>query len=93
MDKKVKHLKHVFVTINGFPAWVGSQVISRVEKEVSPTQINQSIINPEPSNVKQHKIILPYKGKKGEHALRNGKHHITKLLPERRNDINFAGTN
>ena len=93
LDKKVKHLKHVFVTINGFPAWVGSQVISRVEKEVSPTQINQSIINPEPSNVKQHKIILPYKGKKGEHALRNGKRHITKLLPERRNDINFAGTN
>ena len=60
-----------------------SQVISRVEKEVSTTQINQSIINPEPSNVKQHKTILPYKAKKAtEHTLRNVKCHITKLLPE-----------
>ena len=41
LDKEVKHLKHVFITINGFPPWVVSQVISRVEKEVSTTQINQ----------------------------------------------------
>ena len=61
LDKEVKHLKHVFITINGFPPWVMSQVISRVEKEVSTTQINQIIINPEPPNVKQHKSILPSK--------------------------------
>ena len=61
LDKEVKHLKHVFITINGFPPWVVSQVISRVEKEVSTTQINQIIINPEPPNVKQHKSILPSK--------------------------------
>ena len=82
LDKEVKHLKHVFITINGFPPWVVSQVISRVEKEVSTTQINQSIINPGPLNVKQHKFILPYKGKKGEHTLRNVKRHVTMLLPE-----------
>ena len=82
LDKEVKHLKHVFITINGFPPWVVSQVISRVEKEVSTTQINQSIINPGPLNVKQHKIILPYKGKKGERTLRNVKRHVTMLLPE-----------
>ena len=33
LDKEVKHLKHVFITINGFPPWVVSQVISRVEKK------------------------------------------------------------
>ena len=55
LHKKVKHLKHVFITINGFPPWAVSQVISRVEKEVSTTQINKSIT----SNVKQDKIILP----------------------------------
>ena len=59
LDKEVKHSEHVFITINGFPPWVVSQVISRVEKEAYTTQINQSIINPEPLNVKQHKIILP----------------------------------
>ena len=59
-----------------------SQVINRVENEVSTTQINQSIVNAEPLNVKPHKLILPYKGKKGEHALTNVKRHITKLLPE-----------
>ena len=37
LDKEVKHLKHVFITINGFPPWAVSQVISRVEKEVSTT--------------------------------------------------------
>ena len=71
-----------------------SQVISRVEKEVSTTQINQSIIDPEPSNVKQHKTILPYKEKKAtEHTLRNVKRHITKLLPEQEEvALVFIGT-
>ena len=67
LEKEVKYLKHVFIAINGFPtwAWVVSEVISRVKNEVSTTQINHSIVNPELSNVKQHKLILPYKGKKG----------------------------
>ena len=81
MEKEGKHLKYVFITINGFPLWVVSQVISRVENEIPTTQINQSIINSEPLNVKQHKLILSYKGKKGEHTL-NIKHHITKYLSE-----------
>ena len=84
LEKEVKHLKYVFITINGFPPCLVSQVISRVENEISTTQINQSIVNPEPFNVKQHKLILPYKGKKGEHTLRNIKRHITKLLPEQK---------
>ena len=44
-------------------------------------------------NVKQHKIILPYKGKKGEHTLRNVKRYITKLLPEQEEAaLVFTGT-
>ena len=82
LEQEVKQLKHVFIEINGFSLWVGSQVISRVEDELSTTQINQSIVNPELSNVKQHQLILPYKGKKGEHMLKNVKRHIAKLLPE-----------
>ena len=41
LEKEVKHLKHVFISINGFPPWVLSQVIDRVENEISTTQINQ----------------------------------------------------
>ena len=59
-----------------------SQVVSRVKNEVSTTQINQSIANPDSSNFKQHKVFLPYEWKIGEHTLRNIKRHITKLLPE-----------
>ena len=33
LDKEVKHLKHVFITINGFPPWVVWQVISCVKKK------------------------------------------------------------
>ena len=70
-----------------------SQVINRVENEVFTTQINQSIVNTEPLNVKQHKLILPYKGKKGEHTLKNVKRHITKLLPEQEGvALVFTGT-
>ena len=69
-----------------------SQVISHVQKEVFTNQINQSIINLEPSNVKQHKIILPYKENKGEHTLRNAKRHITKFLAEEEVALVFAGT-
>ena len=89
-DEEVKHLKHVFITIDGFPPWAVLYVISRVEKADSTTQINQSIINPEPSNVKQHKVILPYKG---EHTLANVKRHIAKLLPEQEEVVLvFTGT-
>ena len=35
LQKQVKHLNYVFITINGFPLWVVSQVISRVENEIS----------------------------------------------------------
>ena len=59
LEKEVKHLKHVFIKINGFPPWIVSKVISRAENEVFTTQINQSIVNPEFSNVKQLKLILP----------------------------------
>ena len=63
------------------------------EKKFPTTQINQSIINPERSNVKQHKFILPFKGKKGENTLRNVKRHITKLLPEQEEvTLVFTGT-
>ena len=93
LEKEVKHLKHVFITINGFPPWVVSKVISRVEKDIFTTQINQSIVNPEISNVKQLRLILPYKGKKGEYTLRNVKCHITKLLPEQEEvALVFTGT-
>ena len=44
-------------------------------------------------NVKQHKRILPCKGKKVEHTLKNVKHHITKLLPEQEGvALVFTGT-
>ena len=93
LEKEVKHLKHVFITINGFPLWVVSQVINRVENGISTSQINQSIVNPEPLNVKQHKLILPYKGKNGEHTLKNLKRLIAKLLPEQEGmALVFTGT-
>ena len=82
MEKDVKHLKPIFITINGFPTWFVTQAINHVENEIFTTQINQSIVNTEPLYVKQHKLILPYKGKKGEDTLRNVKRNITKLLPE-----------
>ena len=40
LDKEVKHLKHVFIKINVFPPWAVSEVICRVQKEVSTNQIN-----------------------------------------------------
>ena len=44
-------------------------------------------------NVKQHKLILPYKGKEGERTLKNVKGHITKLLPEQEGmTLVFTGT-
>ena len=50
-------------------------------------------VKPRPLNVKQHKIILPFKGKKGEHTLRNVKRHITNLLPEQEEvALVFTGT-
>ena len=68
-------------------------VFHRIENEVSTTQINQSIVNPESLNVKQHKVILPYKEMNNEHTLRNVKRHITKLLPEQEGvTLVFTGT-
>ena len=85
LEKEVKHLKHVFIKANGFPPWIVSKVISRVENEVFTTQINQSIVNPELSNVKQLKLILPYKGKKVEYTLRNVKGHSLNFYQNKKN--------
>ena len=63
--KEVRHLKYDCITINVFLPWVVPQVVIRVVNEVFTTQINQIIINTDHLNVKQHKIILTYKGKKG----------------------------
>ena len=68
MEKEVKHLKHVFITIKGFPPWVVSQVISRIENEMSATQINLSIVNSE-----------TLRWKKGEDTIKNTKRLITKF--------------
>ena len=70
-----------------------SQFINRIENEISTTQINQSIFNPEPLNVKQHKFVLSCKGKKGGHTLKNLKRYITKLLPELEGvELAYTGT-
>ena len=83
LEKDVKHLKHIFITVNGFPPWFVSQTINHVENEISTTQINQSIVNTETLNAKQRKLIFPHKGKKGEHTFKkNVKRRITKLLTE-----------
>ena len=57
LEKEVKYLKHVFITVNGFPPWVVSQVINHFENEVSTTQINQDVVNLEPLNVKQQNLF------------------------------------
>ena len=53
-----------------------SQVINRVENEISTTQINQSMANTETLNAELHKLFPPYKEKKGGHKLKNIKGHL-----------------
>ena len=89
LEEEVKYLKHVFITIHGVPSWFISQVINRVENEISISQINQSIDNPEPLNAKQHKLILTYKGKKGEHTLKHVKRSIAKLYENKKYGTRF----
>ena len=81
LDQEINHLQHVFVTFNGYPKWIVSQVFNKVEIDLSTTS---STKNQQP-DTHTHLLVLPYKGIQGEHTLEHIKREINKVLPEDKN--------
>lgn len=67
----MKHLQHIFITLNGYPKWVALDELSATSSKG---------ISGIPSNANQHILMLGYKRKKGENKLSNIEREINKLL-------------
>lgn len=67
----MKHLQHIFITLNGYPKWVALDKLSATSSKG---------ISGIPSNANQHILMLGYKRKKGENKLSNIEREINKLL-------------
>ena len=82
LKKEIDHIREVFKNVNGYPTCVIDDVIKKHKQENKI--INHNLIiqnNVEHSNIKEHFLVLPYKGEKGFSALKSARKCIEKLLP------------
>lgn len=81
LEKEIKHHKHIFVEVNGYPTWVERQIAQKVFMKRSQIQSKETIGANEEID-QTHMLILPYNGEQGEPALRNINREIKRHLPD-----------
>jgi len=84
LNNELKHLKHVFTKINGYPLWIINQVFQEIKDTYNNRIINESSQNVANNNEneKKHLLILPYKGDQGKNVIKSMVNTITRALPE-----------
>ena len=75
----LKHIRSTFNEINNYPHWV----ISKVFKEIKNKQAYQRNISQDNNDEdqKQHFLVLPYKGQKGEQVVNSMRKRLNVVLP------------
>ena len=81
LQKEIKHHKHIFVEVNGYPTWVEREIAQKVFMKRSQIQSKETIGANEETD-QTHMLILPYNGEQGERALRNINREIKRHLPD-----------
>ena len=78
---ELKHIRSTFNEINNYPHWV----ISKVFKEIKNKQAYQRNISKDNNdeNQKQHLLVLPHKGHKGEQVVNSMRKRSNVVLPRK----------
>ena len=93
LEKEIKHLKNVFIKVNGYPTWVVKQIIRTTQNEQSLITDNSTTTENNNEAEQKHMLILPYKGRDGDRAPKNINKEINKCLPENKKaQIVYTGT-
>ena len=76
LQKELNYIEKVFPANNNYPNWVITKVLQQAKQHKQQQQ--QITAN---AAGKNHFLLLPYKGEKGEHLIKSMKRRIPKLLP------------
>ena len=88
LEKEIKHLKHVFTKINGYPSKVVSNTLHEIRSKWNGETSLVNTISPiEPQNIVSEPsdtpyICLPYKGMEGEGVIKKFKNYLKDFLPD-----------
>ena len=78
LQKELNYIEKVFRANNNYPNWVIKKVLQQAKQQQQQQQQQQITAN---AAGKNHFLLLPYKGEKGEHLIKSMKRRISKLLP------------
>ena len=102
LDKELKYLEKVFHENNNYPKYVIKQILQQSydehkEQELDMTKTNLNLNDVvEKKNVheeKQHLLLVPYQGKKGDFVIKSMKKRMKTLLPTNiRTNTVFTGS-
>ena len=91
LDSEIKHLKHVFTTINGYPSRIVNDALHEVKTKLSNTGESEppSVVDDQPNpeeneeDISTPYICLPYKGSSGDKVIKKLKNTLSNMLPNR----------
>ena len=86
LQKELNYIEKVFRANNNYPNWVIKKVLQQAKQQQQQQQITADAAR------KNHFLLLPYKGEKGEHLIKSMKRRISKLLPpEIKTQVAYTG--
>ena len=83
LEKELKHLKHVFHKINGYPWWVIDQVSTSFQENIDKSKSSEHYpdTSEQPAE-KMYSLILPYAGPKGNSIIKTMNNSLKRILPD-----------
>ena len=93
LEKELKHLKHVFHKINGYPWWVIDQVSTSFQENINKSKSSAYYPDTLEQRVeKMYSLILPYAGPKGNIIIKTMSNSLKHILPDNVNTrITYTG--
>ena len=83
LEKELKHLKHVFHKINGYPWWVIDQVSTSFQENINKSKSSEYYPDTLEQPVeKMHSLILPYAGPKSNTIIKTMNNSLKRILPD-----------
>jgi len=97
LNKELQYIENQLIRKNGYPKWIVDNVMHDILEKERASNTNQNDSNQlrmdEDDNVMKHNLIIPYKGKYGEHIIHGLRKTLEKNLPSKHlGKIIYTGT-
>ena len=81
LKEELNYIRKTFSEIINYPHWVITKVFQEIT-EMTPSEKKIQVKENENTSVKNHILVLPYKGEKGIHIVNSMKRYVNKILPK-----------